>query len=413
MSETVDRPGARATRDGGGCPVLHRDFSQPLPACGYLELADELREGSPVYFNEFKQGYWVFTRHEAVKEIYKRPEIFSSESITPWEPEPAYRFIPTQLDAPEHLKYRRIVNPWFSPAKVQEAEGVIRDICRRYIAEMAPTGGTDLVTGFALQYPTEAFLTMIGADPAMTDSFVTWVEDFFKGFGGDPDQVETMLGALTGMRSYWETVHEERRGEPERPGDLASHLLHSTVDDRPLTDTEILDMLIVLTLAGLDTTRGTLGYTFWHLAEHPEDRERLLAEPDIIPAFVEEATRYYTIIFGDGRKVTRDLEFHGVNLKKGDMVYGLVAGANRDPRAWPQADEFVADRKHNNHFGFAGGPHRCLGMHLARREMAIAVEEWLKVIPDFHRADDTPLMERGGGNMTGLLELRLAWDPVG
>jgi len=278
---------------------------------------------------------------------------------------------------------------------------------------MAPTGGTDLVTGFALQYPTEAFLTMIGADPAMTDSFVTWVEDFFKGFGGDPDQVETMLGALAGMRSYWETVLDERRGEAERPGDLASHLLHSTVDDRPLTDTEILDMLIVLTLAGLDTTRGTLGYTFRHLAEHPEDRERLLAEPDIIPAFVEEATRYYTIIFGDGRKVTRDLEFHGVNLKKGDMVYGLVAGANRDPRAWPQADEFVADRKHNNHFGFAGGPHRCLGMHLARREMAIAVEEWLKVIPDFRRADDTPLMERGGGNMTGLLELRLAWDPVG
>jgi cytochrome P450 len=393
--------------------VLQRDFSQPLPACGYLDLADELREGSPVYFNEFKQGYWVFTRHDAVKEIYKRPEIFSSESITPWEPEPAYRFIPTQLDAPDHLKYRRIVNPWFSPAKVQEAEGVIRDICRRYVAEMAPAGGTDLVTGFALQYPTEAFLTMIGADPAMTDSFVTWVEDFFKGFGGDPEQVETMLGALTGMRSYWETLLEERRGEAERPGDLASHLMHSTVDDRPLTDTEILDMLIVLTLAGLDTTRGTLGYTFWHLAEHPEDRERLLAEPEIIPAFVEEATRYYTIIFGDGRKVTRDTEFHGVSLKKGDMVYGLVAGANRDPRAWPQADEFVADRKHNNHFGFAGGPHRCLGMHLARREMAIAVEEWLKVIPDFRRADDTPLMERGGGNMTGLLELRLAWDPVG
>src|SRR3954447_22207925 len=269
MSETVDRPDARATRDGGGCPVLQRDFSQPLPACGSLDLADELREGSPVYFNEFKQGYWVFTRHDAVKEIYKRPEIFSSESITPWEPEPAYRFIPAQLDAPDHLKYRRIVNPWFSPAKVQEAEGVIRDICRRYVAEMAPAGGTDLVTGFALQYPTEAFLTMIGADPAMTDSFITWVEDFFKGFGGDPEQVETMLGALTGMRSYWETLLEERRGEAERPGDLASHLMHSTVDDRPLTDTEILDMLIVLTLAGLDTTRGTLGYTFWHHAEHP------------------------------------------------------------------------------------------------------------------------------------------------
>jgi cytochrome P450 len=188
--------------------------------------------------------------------------------------------------------------------------------------------------------------------------------------------------------------------------------MHSTVDDRPLTDTEILDMLVVLTLAGLDTTRGTLGYIFWHLAEHPEDRRRLTDEPEVIPYFVEEATRYYTIIFGDGRKVTRDVEFHGATLKQGDMVYGLVAGANRDPRFWDRADEFVLDRKKNNHFGFAGGPHRCLGMHLARRELAVAVEEWLKAIPDFHVATDRELMERGGGNMTGLLALPLAWEPV-
>ena len=115
-------------------------------------------------------------------------------------------------------------------------------------------------------------------------------------------------------------------------------------------------------------------------------------DPEIIPLAVEETLRYYTIIFGDGRKVTRDVEFHGVQLKKGDMVYGLVSGANRDPRHWEQADEFVIDRKRNNHFGFASGPHRCLGMHLARREMAIAVDEWLKVIPDFELATDAQLI---------------------
>ncbi len=139
----------------------------------------------------------------------------------------------------------------------------------------------------------------------------------------------------------------------------------------------------MLVLAGLDTTRGQLGYLFRHLAENPDDRHRLIAEPELIPTAVEESLRMYTIIFGDGRKVAQDTEFHGCPLSKGDMVYGLVSGANRDPRVYENPDEFIVDRKANNHLGFAGGPHRCLGAHLARRVMQVAVEEWLKVIPDF------------------------------
>jgi cytochrome P450 len=117
------------------------------------------------------------------------------------------------------------------------------------------------------------------------------------------------------------------------------------------------------------------------------------------------------MIFGDGRKVTRDLEFHGAHLKQGDMVYGLVSAANRDPREYERANEFVIDRKKNyHHFGFASGPHRCLGLHLARREMRVAVEEWLRVIPDFQLATDHVIMERGGGAMTAPLELPLRWE---
>jgi cytochrome P450 len=245
----------------------------------------------------------------------------------------------------------------------------------------------------------------------MTDQFVAWVEDFFKGFGGDPAGVEPMLAALASIRGYWESVLDERRGDPApREGDLASHLLQATIDDRPLTDTEVLDMLEVLVLAGLDTTRGTLGYIFRHLADHPEHRRRLIDEPELVSSFVEEAVRYYPIIFGNARKVIRDVEFHGVALKKGDMVYGLVGGANRDPRFYERADEFVIDRKKNNHFGFASGPHRCLGMHLARRELQVAVDEWLKIIPDFSIASDEALMERGGSSMTTLLSLPLVWE---
>ena len=398
-------------RELGGCPVIHRDYSPEQTAGCHWQLADEMRETSPVYFNSYAQGYWIFTRHDAVRDIYKTPDLFSSESITPWEPDPIYRFVPTQIDAPDHIKYRRLVNPWFSPRAIDAAEERMRSLCRRLVEDVAPTGGCNFVAEFALRFPTEAFLSMIGIDPDDADRFVPWVEDFFAGFSGDPDGLAAMAEALDGIREYWVEALAERRDDPEpREGDLASHLLQATFDGRPPTDAELLDMLTVLVLAGLDTTRGTLGYLFQHLATHPEHRRRLIEEPELIPSAVEEALRYYTIVFGDGRKVTRDAEFHGVQLHKGDMVYALVSGANRDPRAYERADEFVIDRKRNHHMGFANGPHRCLGAHLARRELQLAVEEWLRVIPDFHVAGEAPLTERGGGAMMTLTSLPLVWE---
>jgi cytochrome P450 len=409
---TVSESAQTVDRDLGGCPVMHHDFSQQREFGTHWELANELRESCPHFYNKYSDGgYWVFTRHDAVRDIYKTPEIFSSESITPWEPNPIYRLVPTQIDAPDHIKYRRILNPWFSPKSMDDAEDLIRSICREYVEQIAAKGGCDFIEEFALHFPTAAFLSVIGVPVSETDRFVAWVDDFFAGFSGDPAGLEPMAKALQEIREYWIAALDERRGEPERPGDLASHLLHVKYgDERPLTDDEMLDMLTVLVLAGLDTTRGELGYMFRHLALHPEHRRVLIEQPELIPLAVEETLRYYTIIFGDGRKVTRDTEFYGVNLKQGDMVYGLVSGANRDPRAWEQADEFVIDRKRNNHMGFANGPHRCLGMHLARREMQVAVEEWLKVIPDFELGSDEVLLERGGGSMMSLNKLPLTWE---
>jgi cytochrome P450 len=237
------------------------------------------------------------------------------------------------------------------------------------------------------------------------------VTDFFGGISGDPAGLEPMARALEGIRAYWTDTLAERRGDGvSREGDLASHLMHATFDDRPLTEGEILDILVVLVLTGLDTTRGSLGYLFRHLADHPEDRRRLIEEPALIPDAVDEALRFYTIIFGDGRKVAENTEFHGASLKKGDMVYGLVAGANRDPRVHDRAEQFVIDRRPSNHLGFGSGPHRCLGAHLARREMQLAVREWLRVIPDFRVATEEPLVERGGGATTSLLSLPRDWS---
>ena len=394
-----------------GCPVMHHDFSETRHLGDYWTLANELRESCPHFYNRYAGGgYWVFTRHDAVKDIYKTPEIFSSESITPWEPNPIYRFVPTQVDAPDHIKYRRILNPWFSPTAMESAAPMMREACRAFIEPLVAKGQCDFIGEFALLFPTAAFLTVIGVPISYTEQFAQWVDDFFGGFGGDPAGAEAMGRALSEMREFWTEQLDARRGKPQQPGDLFSYLLHQTFDDEPIDNEVLLDMCTVLTLAGLDTTRAELGYMFHHLAQHPEHRRQLIDNPEIVPLAVEETLRYYTIIFGDGRKVTRDVEFHGVQLRKGDMVYGLVSGANRDPRHWERADEFVIDRRKNNHFGFASGPHRCLGMHLARREMAIAVQEWLTVIPDFELASDAALLERGGGAMMALDRLPLRWE---
>ena len=128
-SVIAERNGTEVT----GCPVMHHDFSKTRELGAYWDLANELRESCPHFYNKHEDGgYWVFTRHEAVKDMYKTPEIFSSESITPWEPDPIYRFVPTQVDAPDHIKYRRILNPWFSPKAMEAAAPMMRDICRGF-----------------------------------------------------------------------------------------------------------------------------------------------------------------------------------------------------------------------------------------------------------------------------------------
>jgi len=246
---------------GHGSRLLQDASSRP-----YWELANELRESCPHFYNKYTEGaYWVFTQHDAVNDIYKTPEIFSSGSITPWEPDPIYRFVPTQVDAPDHIEYRRILNPWFSPKAMEAAAPMMREICPSFIEPIVPKGECDFFEEFALRFPTAAFLTVIGVPTSYTDVFVGWVDAFFGGFGGDPEGAAGMATALDEMRMFW----AEQLDDPCREGDLFSYLLHARFDDKPLDGEVLLDMCTVLTLAGLDTTRAELAYMFHHLASAP------------------------------------------------------------------------------------------------------------------------------------------------
>ncbi|WP_432973836.1 cytochrome P450 [Dactylosporangium sp. CA-233914] len=409
MTEVVGNSAESAAAKG--CPIVHEEFFESRKLGAHWALGDRLREQGTVHWNTHAQGYWMFAGQEAVRDIFRNPDVFSSQSITPWDPFPEYKTIPTMVDGQDHLNYRRLLNPWFTAERVRTAELQMRAIASRRISEIKPKGQCDFPAEFALDYPTEVFLSFTGMNVEDTPKLRGWVDDFFAGYGGDPATQEAMANGIAGLTHYWQEAVNERRGESEpRAGDFASFLMHQSFGgERPLTDKEVVDLLLLAVIGGLDTTKSQLSYFFRHLAENPGDRNRLVAEPDIIPSAVEEALRFYTITFGDGRKVTQDIHFHGVDLKEGDMVWAMVASANRDPKAFERANEFVVDRKKNLHAGFALGPHRCLGIHLARASMRIATEEWLKQIPVFRMNASEELTERGAGSMLAPWSVPLAW----
>jgi cytochrome P450 len=407
MSDASAADTAAPDRDLGGCPVVHFDHSATKPMYQYFTELDELRERGRVLWNTFGPGFWVVTRYEDVREAFQNPEVFTSDAINPLEPDPTYHFIPTMVNPPDHVRYRQVLNPWFSPGAVQRAMPMAREIAAKDVEAIAPTGECDFVADFALRYPTEVFLSIIGLPVSDAVTFLPWVEDFFIGYGnGDIGLIERSTVSIQG---YFDGLLKDRRANPQDPKtDFLSHLVTARVfDDRLLTHEELLDMCFVLVLAGLDTTRGQLGYLFHHLATHPELRHQLIEDPSLVPAAVEECLRVFPIITGDGRKLSRDHEFHGCPMKQGDMAWLSVMAANRDPRVFDAPDEFNLGRSGSTHFGFAAGPHRCLGAHLARQELIVAVDEWHKRIPDYRVATDEPLLERG--NQLTAITLPLTW----
>ena len=185
-------------------------------------------------------------------------------------------------------------------------------------------------------------------------------------------------------------------------------MLVTEIDGERISRHELLVICLTLMAAGLDTTRSALGYIFYHLAKHEEDRARIIADPSLTPKAVEEFVRLYPLVFQDGRLVKQDINFHGLEMKAGDLLWLGLASANRDPRKFENPDDFVIGRPElNHHLGFAAGPHRCLGMHLARHELVIAVNEWHKRIPDYTVAAAGGLVERGG--QLSLKSLPLEW----
>lgn len=391
-----------------GCPVSHTNYMQARPALGHYELLDREREEGALLVNDsMPWEFTMVTRYDEVRAALQSTG-FSCEITNAMNVPRQIDIIPNMLDGEEHLKIRRVINPFFSPAAVKRMEPFALERVTALLDELQPAGSCDLVTDFAIRYPTEIFLEQMGLPLTDADFFLPWVEAVFGGLIGT--EKEAAAAASVKIEEYFDATVQDRRAHPKDPElDLVSRLIEARIDGAPIPQQDILTICKTVMLAGLDTTRSALGYLFRHLAENPADRQRIVDDPAVVPHAVEEGLRMYPLVIQVGRLAAEDVDLNGHQLDKGTITWLGIGSANRDPRKFKNPETFDPDRPGvNQHLAFGLGPHRCLGMHLARLELALVLREWHTRIPEYRLREGVELEERGG--QLSLMSLPLEWD---
>lgn len=368
---------------------------------------DRLRGFAPVFASDIAQDWtvWYVLSHEEGHRIVSDAETFSSRHVAPHTHVEPHQWIPLELDPPEHSEYRHLLNTKFSPGAVAAMEPRVRGLATSLVDELAPRGGCDFMADFARRFPTTIFMEIFGLPVDEADKFLGWIGQMMHTPPADDPDGAIRGAAAMEIYGYLGELIADRRTTPR--DDLVSYLGAATVHGEPISAENLREMCFLLYMAGLDTVAGMLGYIFRHLAEHPEDRALVAADGHAIPAFVEECLRSYGIVTTQ-RVATRDTTVGGCPVKKDDRVLVAWGATERDPASFDKADEFVIDRDPNRHLNFGAGPHRCLGSHLARLELRIAVEQWLRRIPDFRVASGAVISQHIGG-VAGLDNLPLVW----
>ncbi|MGB8403188.1 MAG: cytochrome P450 [Mycobacterium sp.] len=399
--------------DRAGCPAV--DFTFIAPPAGPLDFftqIDDLRAtATPAVRTAEAGGYWILTDAQAIREGLLRPELFSSQVITPTDPNPAFKWLPVMLDPPEHTKWRTVLAGYFSPSRIRGMATDQRRFANELIDAVQASGECDYIASFGQHFPASIFLQIMGMPEEHLGQFMEWEHMILHPEPNSPNPDALRIAGMGAVVKYFSGLIAERRANPNPDAhDIVSDALNWVIDGESVPDADLLNCLLLLFMAGLDTVTGQLSYIFHHLATHPEDRSRIVADPSLIPHAVEELLRIYPIV-QTSRKLTQDVDFHGCPMKAGDMAMFPLAAAGRDEAAFADAltlDFDRADTRH--HISFGAGPHRCLGAHLARQELIIAIEEWHRRIPDYE-ITGTPTEHKGG--VYGIDNLRLRWKGGG
>jgi len=364
---------------------------------------DELRSASPVVHTDRFLGCYMPTTYEAVRQIAHDTEHFSSRRVVVRDERPEeiakYGAPPITSDPPEHKPAKQLLLPPFTPNAMKALEPRVRTICNELIDEFIRDGKCDAAARYTKHIPVRTIAHMLGIPESDDDLFIKWIHMILElGIKN-----ESMLKqAVQEMTAYFTDRIEERKRRPT--DDLISYLMNAKdKNGLPLEDAHVLGSLRLLLIAGIDTTWSAIGASLWHLAKTPDDRERLIAEPELMPMAVEELLRAYSPVTM-AREVMKETTIEGCPVKPGNMVLLSFPAANRDPAAFPDADKIVLDRRENRHAAFGLGIHRCVGSNLARMEMTVALEEWLKRIPDF-RLDPADTVTWSLGTVRGPRQL--------
>jgi cytochrome P450 len=376
-------------------PVEHwsTDFDHTDPAwvADPFPIWDRLRSTCPVAHSDRYGGTWLPLRHEDVSAVAYDTEHFTSRSVVVSNLRPGPDDLPAPIglappitsDPPFHALARRLLLPAFSPKRIKAFEPFTRELCVELLD--ATTGRTeiDAAADYAQDIPLRVIVRMLGFPQEDADVFRRFIRMVLEDVDQSAEERQAVVeqGELD---EYIDARIAEHLVNPQ--DDLTSFLLDAELDGHKLDPDHVRGTMVLLMIAGIDTTWSAIGASLWHLAQNPADRHRLATQPELMDTAIEEFLRAYAPVTM-ARLVAKDFEFQGCTMKEGDWLLLPFPAANRDPEFFPDADTVRLDRVENRHAAFGLGIHPCIGSNLARMELRIALEEWMRRYPDFELAD--------------------------
>jgi cytochrome P450 len=362
---------------------------------------DSLRNLGPVVLMD---GWYYFTDRTDVLHALRTPEVYSSKKAfdTLGSPVP---LVPISFDPPEHTRFRKILQPFFSPHTLSVMLPALQQQAVGMIDVIAAQGQSEVVTDIGIPYPSQVFLTLYGLPLSDRDQLIKWKDAVIELADSGTNLEGHDLTPALELFSYLTNTITERRANPG--SDILSQVL---TGKEPLDDTEAIGLSFLFVLAGLDTVTAAIGFALLELAGNPELRSALRADPEQIKVFVEEVVRLEPPAPILPRMTTEEVIVGGITLPANTPVRLLIAAINRDNSDSTSTDDVVMDGKVHRHWGFGGGPHRCLGAHLARMELNLIVEEWLRRIPEFEVQPGFSPRINFPANTFSLASLPLCWD---
>ena len=366
------------------------DHADPAYNQNAHQIWDQLRGTCPVAHTDRYGGAWLPVTHADVSAVARDTDHFSSEGAVLANRPPREEWVslapigaapPITSDPPFHADARRLLLPAFSPQVVAEWEPEIRRLCNELIDNMGDIETVDAAVQYAQNIPVYVIARMLGLPLEDSDYFRETVHMVLEEIGAEFGERQ---GAFEKLDAYLSMHVQDHIDNPK--DDLIGFLLNAKIYDQPLSPQHVVGTIILLMVAGIDTTWSSIGSSIWHLAQHPSDLQRMVNEPELLPTAIEELLRMYAPVTM-ARIVSQDAEIGGCPVKRGESVLLPFPAANRDPEVFPDADKVIIDREENRHVAFGLGIHRCLGSNLARLELRVAVQVFIQRFPKFELAD--------------------------